>query len=374
LTRSGGRRRSGGRSPRGGGRGARSRGRAPRWSGPLPLGLRLAAWAVLAVSFAAGFAAAGALVELDRQVRARFEGTQFRVPSRVYSAPDILYPGLDWKQFGLRDVLSQAPQRLLYLHGHEHQPWCWRPVVLPGAVVVHTPPTAAFTPGDTAACVPFGLRFLNQSTFSDGAIVAYEWDFGDGSDPAFGHEVTHIYEEGSSAEFPYRVKMTIHFADSQGPESIFRTLALPVSDTPTPGSCPPDSVVVQIFARDTVFQTSSTGCATADIADHLVSIDGELARGNAELTFDYEWEALPENTQARAILSISYIDENDTPIERDLINLTEESGGKYSLRELIEVPEVTSAEFAVSFIVFDNPTSKLISLVIKPITLTFESE
>jgi len=168
--------------------------------------------------------------------------------------------------------------------------------------------------------------------------------------------------------------MTIHFADSQGPESIFRTLALPVSDTPTPGSCPPDSVVVQIFARDTVFQTSSTGCATADIADHLVSINGELARGNAELTFDYEWEALPENTQARAILSISYIDENDTPIERDLINLTEESGGKYSLRELIEVPEVTSAEFAVSFIVFDNPTSKLISLVINPIKLTFESE
>jgi len=37
----------------------------------------------------------------------------------------------------LRDVLSQAPQRLLYLHGHEHQPWCWRPVVLPGAVVIN---------------------------------------------------------------------------------------------------------------------------------------------------------------------------------------------------------------------------------------------
>jgi len=66
---------------------------------------------VLAVSFAAGFAAAGALVELDRQVRARFEGTQFRVPSRVYSAPDILYPGLDWKQFGLRDVLSRLGYR-----------------------------------------------------------------------------------------------------------------------------------------------------------------------------------------------------------------------------------------------------------------------
>jgi penicillin-binding protein 1B len=52
-------------------------------------------------AFAAGFTATAYFVSLDHVVRARFEGTQFRVPSRVYSAPAIPYPGLDWRNFGL---------------------------------------------------------------------------------------------------------------------------------------------------------------------------------------------------------------------------------------------------------------------------------
>ncbi len=58
---------------------------------------------------------------------------------------------------------------------------CSDVIVKPGAVIIHTPPTAAFTPGDTTACVPFSLRFLNQSTFTDASIIAYQWNFGDGT-------------------------------------------------------------------------------------------------------------------------------------------------------------------------------------------------
>ena len=83
--------------------GARRRGRWP-WLRPI-------GWTILAAGFAFGFAAAAFIVSLDRQVRERFEGTQFRVPSRVYSAPAILYPGLDWRLFGLEAALSRLGYR-----------------------------------------------------------------------------------------------------------------------------------------------------------------------------------------------------------------------------------------------------------------------
>ncbi len=73
--------------------------------------MRLLGWGVLAASFTGGFAVAATLVGLDRQVRARFEGTQFRLPSRVYSAPAILYPGMDWQRFGLRESLMRLGYR-----------------------------------------------------------------------------------------------------------------------------------------------------------------------------------------------------------------------------------------------------------------------
>jgi penicillin-binding protein 1B len=58
----------------------------------------------------AGFAASGWVVKQDRIVRGRFEGRRFSVPSKVLSAPTILYPGLDWK----RAELPQALDRLGY--------------------------------------------------------------------------------------------------------------------------------------------------------------------------------------------------------------------------------------------------------------------
>lgn len=47
------------------------------------------------------------LVVLDRMVVERFDGRRFRVPSRVLSAPTIVYPGLDWKNVDLLGTLTR---------------------------------------------------------------------------------------------------------------------------------------------------------------------------------------------------------------------------------------------------------------------------
>jgi penicillin-binding protein 1B len=77
----------------------------------LPVSLQRIALAVLLVSFAGGFATTVYVVSLDRRVRERFEGMRFRLPSRVYSAPAILYPGLDWKLVDLRGTLDRLGYR-----------------------------------------------------------------------------------------------------------------------------------------------------------------------------------------------------------------------------------------------------------------------
>ena len=73
--------------------------------------MRAIGWFVLIVSFTAGFTSVGAVLALDREVRARLDHVQFRVPSRVYSAPTILYPGYPWKRFGLRETLERQGYR-----------------------------------------------------------------------------------------------------------------------------------------------------------------------------------------------------------------------------------------------------------------------
>jgi penicillin-binding protein 1B len=77
----------------------------------LPVSLQRIALAVVLVSFVAGFTTTIYVVSLDRRVRERFEGMRFRLPSRVYSAPAILYPGLDWKLVDLRGTLDRLGYR-----------------------------------------------------------------------------------------------------------------------------------------------------------------------------------------------------------------------------------------------------------------------
>lgn len=73
--------------------------------------LRLVGMAVLALSFLVGVAFAGYVRRLDQIVVSRFDGRRFRVPSRVYSAPTLIYQGLDWKLADLRGSLRHQGYR-----------------------------------------------------------------------------------------------------------------------------------------------------------------------------------------------------------------------------------------------------------------------
>ncbi len=89
---------------------ARGRGGNPRRSdGPGLLGWVLRVLVVAA--FVAGVWTSSWIVSLDRIVVERFEGQRFFVPSKVYSAPSILYPGLDAKLIDLRGTLARAGYR-----------------------------------------------------------------------------------------------------------------------------------------------------------------------------------------------------------------------------------------------------------------------
>jgi penicillin-binding protein 1B len=66
---------------------------------------------ITVVAFAGGFATGRWVNDLDRIVTMRFEGPRFQVPSRVFSAPAILYPGLDWKLVDLRGTLQRLGYR-----------------------------------------------------------------------------------------------------------------------------------------------------------------------------------------------------------------------------------------------------------------------
>ncbi|MFT5442350.1 MAG: penicillin-binding protein 1B [Myxococcota bacterium] len=67
--------------------------------------------ALVVAAFVGGIATSSWLLSLDRIVVERFEGQRFFVPSKVYSAPGILYPGLDVEQIDLRGTLARAGYR-----------------------------------------------------------------------------------------------------------------------------------------------------------------------------------------------------------------------------------------------------------------------
>jgi penicillin-binding protein 1B len=72
---------------------------------------RITALFLLGGGLALGYLAGGAIVRLDQIVVSRFEGQRFRVPSRVLSAPTILYPGADWKRIDLPGALARLGYR-----------------------------------------------------------------------------------------------------------------------------------------------------------------------------------------------------------------------------------------------------------------------
>lgn len=78
---------------------------------PASLAARRVGLLSIAVAFALGLWSAGWLLDLDRIVVSRFEGRRFAVPSRVYAAPIVIYPGADWQRLDLAGWLTRMGYR-----------------------------------------------------------------------------------------------------------------------------------------------------------------------------------------------------------------------------------------------------------------------
>jgi penicillin-binding protein 1B len=66
---------------------------------------------VVTLAFLAGLVVAHWLVGLDRVVVSRFEGRRFAVPSRVYAAPIVIFPGANWQRLDLGGWLTRMGYR-----------------------------------------------------------------------------------------------------------------------------------------------------------------------------------------------------------------------------------------------------------------------
>ncbi len=73
--------------------------------------LRRLGLALAMAAFVVGLFVAQWVVRLDREVVARFEGRRFDVPSKVFAAPTVVYPGMDWQRVDLAGWLRRLGYR-----------------------------------------------------------------------------------------------------------------------------------------------------------------------------------------------------------------------------------------------------------------------
>jgi PKD repeat protein len=93
------------------------------------------------------------------------------------------------------------------------------------------PPTAEISATPTSGNAPLLVSFNGNGQDSDGTIVSWEWDFGDGERSTY-QNPTHVYQEVESA-VTYTVILTVTDDDGATGQD---TISLTVS----PGGSPPD--------------------------------------------------------------------------------------------------------------------------------------
>lgn len=83
-------------------------------------------------------------------------------------------------------------------------------VLLSGCTALSSPPVASFTAFPSSGAAPLSVSFDASSSYdSDGSIVSYEWDFGNG-DIEVGETTTHTFNTAGT----YSVKLIV--TDNEG--------------------------------------------------------------------------------------------------------------------------------------------------------------
>ncbi len=126
-------------------------------------------------------------------------------------------------------------------------------LVFPIGGTVNQPPNAQISPNNVSGEAPFTLALSGStSTDSDGSIVSYSWNFGDGNTDS-GAEVTHTFQD----EGAYVVELRV--TDNQGETDLATTTVtvtgsapnmLPVVGDDTANTQGGNSVVIDVIAND----------------------------------------------------------------------------------------------------------------------------
>jgi PKD repeat protein len=124
-------------------------------------------------------------------------------------------------------------------------------------------PTAAFT----VTCFSLDCTFVDQSTDADGAVVAWQWEFGDGSGSSTKNPPVHRY--GATSRTVYDVKLTV--TDNSGLTSsrtaqitVSPPAALQCADASAPGGFASCDLVLEADASVTVTLQSRSCDAHGD--------------------------------------------------------------------------------------------------------------
>ena len=211
-------------------------------------------------------------------------------------------------------------------------------------------------------------------------ISSFTWDFGDDSfsdsdeSPGLsvGQTVVHKFIDGTTADAPYKIRMTIIYDDNLEPSTEIVTTSLEVGQDAIPGACPPETVTMTEFAQSLFLEsTSIAGCITVDVPQRLIDTSSLTHDGTASILNQFTWEALPLDAKLRAFVFIKYKDSLGGLLgEARPMSLVRTQDGFFTAESALDIPTDGQVNLTLVLNILENPSASRIALDAGPFELS----
>jgi len=166
-------------------------------------------------------------------------------------------------------------------------------------VVANPPPVASFTISNEMPPIGVPVAFdASASHDSNGEIVSYTWDFGDGNTGS-GVATSHVYNQ----DLYYVVTLTV--TDNEGETGIERQAVIPQTTTIDDGGCPGGSCGGGGTDKPLAVITGMPGCAGVKVGTPI-TLDGSYSRSAEGTIIHHKWDFGDEETAVGAIVTHTY--------------------------------------------------------------------
>ena len=168
-------------------------------------------------------------------------------------------------------------------------------------IPAETGPTASFTASPTSGSSPLTVAFdASASTYPDGTIQSYSWEFGDGS-YGYGVSVWHTYSTSTGKS--YVVKLTVRATDGETASATKTiTVSTPGGGTTTTGA--PSARFAIRYEDPAVNGDDYTNKSVAPVRVWLDPSDSEAASGRTIVS--YSW-SFGDGTASAATTDVSQV-------------------------------------------------------------------